>query len=63
MVDVINWLKGKKTFFVIGLAAVVWAAAGMGFVTPELADQLYGGLALAGGATVTAKVQRLMSGS
>ena len=54
-------LKGYKTYLVIGLAAILWAAAGMGFVPEGMATQGYQVLGMLGGVTVAAKINRLRS--
>ena len=52
-------LQGKKTYVVLAMAAVVWVLAGADIITLDAASQAYSVLALLGGTTVAAKINRL----
>ena len=55
----VEWLTGKKTYFVALGFALVGFAQGMGWITQELADLIYKFLTGAGLATMAAKVNRV----
>lgn len=59
MSKVIEWLKGKKTFFVLGAAGIVWYLTTIGIVTSEIANTAYTGLTILGGVTMADKINRL----
>lgn len=59
MSKVIEWLKGKKTFFILGAAGIVWYLSTIGIITPEMAGTAYTGLTILGGATMADKINRL----
>lgn len=41
MKQITKLLKGKKTYFLVALGALVWASQVLGYITPELEAQLY----------------------
>jgi len=59
MTAAIEWLKGKKTYFVLSAAAVVWLLAGFGIVSADAAASAYAILGMVGGASMAAKIHRL----
>lgn len=50
----LDMLKGKKTFIVAGLGAVIWFLASVGFVSAEDSQKLFEALAIV--ATVTLRL-------
>lgn len=56
-----EWLKGKKTYIVLGLAAVVWFCQAAGILQAGIADQIIEILLALGGVTLAAKINRLKS--
>ena len=61
MSDAINWLKGKKTYFVLSAAAVSWLLSSFGIVPPDAATSAHSVPGMAGGASLAAKINRLNS--
>ncbi len=61
MKTAMDWLKGKKTYFVLGFAAVVWFLESAMIIPIGSLDTVMPGLVIAGGTTVAAKMQRLAS--
>ena len=59
MENILEMLKGKKTYIVIVLGALTWVGVQFGWITPDAATSIYEGLILLGGATVAAKINRL----
>ena len=59
MAAAIEWLKGKKTYFVLAAAGIVWTLSAIGVIAPETATSAYTVLALVGGGTAVAKIHRL----
>lgn len=54
MTTVLAFLKGKKTFILVGLALVVLACKHFGLLDPHIADELLGALGL--GSLVTLRL-------
>jgi hypothetical protein len=54
-----NWLKGKKTYFVLGIGAIAWLLETIGIVPAGSLSQITPVLMMAGGSTVAAKINRL----
>ena len=52
-------LSGYKTQVCMGLYAAVWVAAHMGYIEPELANQVELGLQVAGGFSFAEKLARI----
>ena len=52
-------LKGKKTYLVLAIAAAIWFGESAGFLPVGTMDSSKDLLGLAGGATVTAKINRI----
>ena len=61
MNELIKKLKGLKTYLILGIAALVWFGQSIGTVDSELAIQAYKILAILGGATFSAKINRLIN--
>jgi len=57
-----DFLKGKKTYFVAAGAAVVVFAQSIGLLPSEIADTLLALLGAGGAATLGAKINRLLGG-
>ena len=56
-----EWLKGRKTYFVLAAAAILWFLESVGLMPPGTLDSAAPMLGLAGGATVTDKLNRLVN--
>ena len=61
MTSAIAWLKGKKTYFVLSAAAVIWLLSNFGIIPADAANSAYSVLGMAGGASLAAKINRLNS--
>jgi hypothetical protein len=55
-----DWLKGKKTYFVLGTSAIIWLLEVLGIIPAGVLSNVAPILGMAGGATVTAKINRLI---
>ncbi len=55
-----EWLKGKKTFFVLGAAAFIWFLEAADFLPEGSLEGAIPVLVIAGGATVTDKLNRML---
>ena len=62
MKKAIEWLKGKKTYFVLGAAAGIWYMEAIGLLPAGSLQNSIPILAIAGGATITAKLNRMIGG-
>ena len=58
MNEIINWLQGKKTYFVAAALGIVVALQAAGIIFQPTADALFGLLGATGVATVAAKFNR-----
>lgn len=54
-----NSLKGKKTYFLAGIAAAIWFASATGLIDPALTSSAYQILAILATGTMAAKINRL----
>ncbi len=54
-----DWLKGKKTYFVLGAAAAIWFGETSALLPAGSLDAALPLLVMAGGATVADKLNRL----
>ncbi len=54
-----EWLKGKKTYIVLIVAAAIWCAEATGLAPAGTLEFSAPMLAMTGGATVAAKINRL----
>jgi hypothetical protein len=57
----LDWLTGKKTYFVLGTAAIVWLLESLGIIPQGSLDNVIPPLTLAGGATVADKLNRMIN--
>ena len=58
MDSVIEWFKGKKTYFVAAGVGIVVALNAAGLIDAQMTEVLLGGLGAAGAATLAAKINR-----
>ncbi len=56
-----KWLKGKKTYFVLGLAAGIWFGEASAILPAGSLDAALPILIMAGGATVADKLNRMVA--
>ena len=56
-----NALQGYKTYAVLGLSAAVWVLGVAGVLSAEDVNKALVALAIAGGGTIAAKINRLKS--
>jgi len=55
-----DWLRGKKTYFVLGAAAIIWFLESTGIIPAGSLTTALPGLTIAGGATVADKLNRMI---
>lgn len=56
-----EWLKGKKTYIACAIAAVVFFGHLVGWISTDVANQIYIVLGITGVGTVSAKIDRTLS--
>jgi hypothetical protein len=56
-----NWLKGKKTYFVLVLGGIIWFLEVAGFIPNGALENSVPVLVMLGGAAVTDKLNRLVN--